>query len=112
MPASDQFKMRFLTAHFVMAAVVVGFATQSPSSPTQSAAATASTGIIVGRVLEATGDTPIASVIVSLSGGPLPRGINVVTDSARRSDRTSVAVSDNAGPAARSSYWMSTTPRG
>lgn len=84
MPASDQFKMRFLTAHFVMAAVVVGFATQSPSSPTQSAAATASTGIIVGRVLEATGDTPIASVIVSLSGGPLPRGINVVTDAQGR----------------------------
>ena len=37
-------------------------------------------GLIVGRVLDAVSSAPIASVIVSLAGAPLPSSIRVLTD--------------------------------
>src|SRR5689334_2889809 len=76
--------MPYLTAQIVTTALVVGLVAQAPASPTQSPAATAPTGIIVGRVVDATAGTPIPSVIVALTGPVLPRGVSVLTDNQGR----------------------------
>jgi protocatechuate 3,4-dioxygenase beta subunit len=73
-----------LAAFVVGASFVAGLAAQSPATPPRGAAAPAATGILVGRVLDATADTPIANVIVAISGAPLPRAINVLTDAQGR----------------------------
>jgi carboxypeptidase family protein len=75
--------MRRLAALFVGAGFVVSIGAQSPATP-QRGAASAPAGIIVGRVVDATANTPIANVIVALSGAPLPRAVSVLTDAQGR----------------------------
>ena len=72
--------MPYLAARIVTTALVVGLGAQGPASQSQGAAATAPTGIIVGRVVDATSGAPIPSVIVGLTGPALPRSVSVLTD--------------------------------
>ncbi len=72
--------MRRLAASLVGTCFVVSLGAQNPVTPARGTAPAASTGGIVGRVLDATADTPIANVIVALSGAPLPRAVSVLTD--------------------------------
>src|SRR6188474_2617083 len=72
--------MRRLAHLLVAAAFVAGLGAQSPSTPQQNSSAPVPSGLIVGRVLDATANTPIANVVVGLAGPSLPRAINVLTD--------------------------------
>ncbi len=76
--------MRRLAAFLVGAGFVVGLGAQSPPTPSQGSSASVPSGVIVGRVLDATANTPIANVIVALSGAPLPRAVSVLTDAQGR----------------------------
>lgn len=79
--------MRHLAALLVGAGFVVSVSlssgAQSPATPPRGATP-AATGIILGRVLDATANTAIANVIVALSGAPLPRAVSVLTDAQGR----------------------------
>lgn len=73
-----------LAATAVLAAslLVAALAAQTPGTSGRGAAP--AKGLIVGRVVDAVSNTPIASVIVSLSGAPLPSSIRVMTDAKGR----------------------------
>jgi hypothetical protein len=58
--------------------LVSGLNAQNPGTPSRVVAP--SKGLIVGRVLDAVSNAPIASVIVSLAGAPLTSSIRVLTD--------------------------------
>src|SRR5580765_2190175 len=76
--------MRRIVASIVSAGFAAGLAAQSPATPPSGTAAASPTGIILGRVVDATADTPIANAIVALSGTQLPRSVSVLTDAQGR----------------------------
>jgi protocatechuate 3,4-dioxygenase beta subunit len=76
--------MRRLTVLLIGAGLVVGLGAQSPATPGRGSSAAATSGLIVGRVVDATTDAPIANVIVALAGAPLDTSIRVLTDSQGR----------------------------
>lgn len=71
-----------LLAFFTSLLVVTGLAAQVPGTPARGGVNP--TGLIVGRVVDAVSNTPIPSVIVTLSGAPLASSIRVLTDAQGR----------------------------
>ena len=72
--------MRYLTAFVLLAGAVLGPVLGAQGPGTSGRGAAPSKGLIVGRVVDAASNAPIAGVIVSLAGAPLPSTIRVLTD--------------------------------
>jgi len=72
--------MRRVTALVVLAGAVLGSVLGAQVPATSGRGATPSKGLIVGRVLDAVSNAPLASVIVSLASTPLTNTIRVLTD--------------------------------
>ena len=72
--------MRGVTALVVLAGAVLGSVLGAQGPGTAGRTAAPSKGLIVGRVLDAASNAPIAGTIVSLAGAPLPSTIRVLTD--------------------------------
>jgi protocatechuate 3,4-dioxygenase beta subunit len=69
-----------LTAFAALASSVLVSVLGAQSPATSGRGAEPSKGLIVGRVLDAVSNAPVASVIVSLAGAPLTSSIRVLTD--------------------------------
>lgn len=78
--------MRSQTTLGVLTSVflVVGWAGLAAQVGPPARAGTIAKGLIVGRVVDASSNAPIPSVIVTLAGAPLSSGIRVLTDSQGR----------------------------
>jgi protocatechuate 3,4-dioxygenase beta subunit len=72
--------MRRLAAVVVLTGAMLVSALGAQAPGTSKPGPPASKGLIVGRVLDAASDAPIAGVIVALSGAPLTSSIRVLTD--------------------------------
>jgi hypothetical protein len=68
--------MRRLAAILASASFVAGLAAQSPATPPPAPPS----GVIVGRVVDATTNTPIPNVVVALASAQLPRRVTASTD--------------------------------
>ena len=64
--------MRRLAAFLIGASLVASLGARSPVPQLAGPSAAAATGLIVGRVIDATTDAPIGNVIVALTGSALP----------------------------------------
>ena len=72
--------MRRIAISAALAGAVLGSVLGAQGTGTSGRNAALSKGLMVGRVLDATSNAPIAGVVVSLAGAPLPSSIRVLTD--------------------------------
>ena len=71
---------KYRSAFVVLAATVLGSVLGAQTPGTAGRGAAPSKGLIVGKVVDAVSNTPIAGVIVSIAGAPLTSSIRVLTD--------------------------------
>ena len=76
--------MRPLAAFLIGAGLVASLAAHAAATQAGGSSVSAATGLILGRVADATTAAPIANVIVALTGSTLPRPVSVLTDAQGR----------------------------